>query len=308
MERDMVKREGCLLEALVSAALSGGDTRSGTPLAYRRALITGATSGIGRAFAEVLPPTTDLLLVGRNPAALAEVERKLARPGRTIETVEADLADEASVATVVARGDAFGIDLLINNAGVGRLGAVVSNPPASERNAVAVNVMAVVLLTRGLVPGMIARARGDRRRAGLIILASTAAFGPVPYFTTYAASKAFDLSFAEGVAEELRGQPIDVLALCPGATRSQFGARAGFSGGNLPGALDPHTVARQGLAALGRHRVKVTGIDQAYLNPALLPRCVATRVLGGVMRAVVDRMAAGSPPAAPPSRSRSVRG
>ncbi|TVR97209.1 MAG: SDR family NAD(P)-dependent oxidoreductase [Rhodospirillales bacterium] len=299
----MAHSDRCLLDHLIAAASAGGTPAARGAVSYQRALVTGASSGIGRAFTQVLPASTDLLLVGRNAATLDEARRELDRPGRRVETIVADLADEAAVADLIARADGFGIDLLINNAGTGRLGAVIDNSARAERETAAVNVLAVVQLSRGLLPGMIDRARRERRRAGLIIVASTAAFAPVPYFTTYAASKAFDLSFAEGLAEELRTQPVDVLALCPGATRSQFGSRAGLSASNLPGAMDPQTVARQALAALGRQRVKVTGIDQAYLAPALLPRCLLTRVLGVAMREVVARMAASPTPARPARRS-----
>jgi uncharacterized protein len=259
---------------------------------FRRALVTGATSGIGAAFAEALPATTDLLLTGRNEEKLAEVARRLAREGRTVEIVTADLADEREVERLIEHAEAFGVDLLINNAGVGHLGRIVDNTAKVERDTAAVNVLAVVLLTRRLLPGMIARARDTGSRAGIIILASTAAFTAVPYFATYAASKAFNLSFAEALGEEMRGEPVDILALCPGATRTSFGGSAGFTGMAVPGAADPRTVARQALRALGQQRIKVTGnINEAALAPFLLPRRLATCGIGALMRIVTATMA-----------------
>lgn len=258
---------------------------------FQRALVTGATSGIGAAFAEALPLTMDLLLTGRNKEKLEEAARRLSAGGRRVEIIVADLADERNVEQLIEQADAFGIDLLINNAGVGRLGRIIDNAAKAERDTAAVNVLAVVLLTRRLLPGMIARARSTGGRAGIIIVASTAAFTSVPYFATYAASKAFDLSFAEALGEEMRGEPVDVLALCPGATRTGFGGSAGFTGMDLPGAADPRTVARQALRALGRQRIKVTGpVSGPAFAPFLLPRRIAAIGIGVLMRLLAATM------------------
>ena len=257
---------------------------------HQRALITGASSGIGLAFARELPASTHLLLTGRDPQRLAQAADQLARLGRTIETHAADLTRQEDRDHLIGHADAFGIDLLINNAGAGQLGRFLANDPATERDTVLLNVVAVVDLTRRLLPGMLERARVSRRRAGVIIVASTAAFAPVPYFATYAASKAFDLNFAEALAEELRRDPVDVLALCPGATRSAFGGRAGYPSGSLPGAADPQDVAAHGLAALGRQSVFVAGLlNQAALGPVVLPRRLVTGAVGLAMRLVAGR-------------------
>ncbi len=257
---------------------------------FHRVLITGATSGIGQAFARELAGQADLLLTGRNAQRLNDVREELARPGREIETVAADLTREADIIALAERADGFGIDLLINNAGIGHLGPVFSRAPVDARDTVVVNVLAPVILTTRLVPGMLSRARLARRRCGVINLASTAAFAPVPFFATYAATKAFDLSWTEALADELRGEPVDILALCPGATRTEFGGRAGFQGGDLPGATDPAIVARAGLQALGRCTVKVTGlVDQVAFGPLVPPRRLVTGAVGAAMR-LVDRV------------------
>jgi hypothetical protein len=192
---------------------------------------------------------------------------------------------------LIHQADDFGIDLLINNAGVGHLGRIVDNTLEAERNTAMLNTVAVVLLTRGLLPGIVDRARNNNKRGGLIVVSSTAAFAPVPYFATYAASKAFDLLFTEALAEEMRSEPVDILALCPGATRTNFGIRAGFDLGDLPGAADPKTVAREALRELGRKTVHVTGVlNQATLGPFLIPRRVMTGALGTAMRFLSSRM------------------
>lgn len=257
---------------------------------YARALITGASGGIGRGFAERLPGATDLLLTGRNAERLEAVAARVAKPGRLVKTIEADLTRDADRDRLIEAAEAFGIDLLINNAGAGRFGRLLDNPPEAERAAVLVNVVSVVDLTRRLLPGMLQRARTARRRAGVIVVASTAAFTPVPFLATYAATKAFDLQFAEALAEELHDEPADVLALCPGVTRTRFDAGPMFTPGNVPGAADPGDVAAQGLAALGRQTVYVAGLlNQATLGPVVLPRRLISSAVGMAMRLVAGR-------------------
>ncbi|GAA0566888.1 hypothetical protein GCM10009416_01120 [Craurococcus roseus] len=236
-----------------------GMTRTTTGAPHHTALVTGATSGIGEAFARALPARTDLLLTGRDAAKLDRLEAELPAAGRRVETVAADLATDAGLDAVSARAEAFGVDLLIANAGVGPFGDFLQASEESLRQTVAVNVMAPVVLTRRLLPGMLDRAKAARRRAGLIVVSSNAGFVPVPRLAAYAASKAFDLSLTEALAAELAGEPVDVLALCPTATRTRFAARSGFGGGNLPGAEDPADVARAALGALGRMRTLVRG-------------------------------------------------
>ncbi len=259
-------------------------------MSNRFALITGATSGIGAAFARALPPETGLLLVARNAEKLASVAAGLERPGREVVVLPADLTTDEGRQAVTERAEAAAIDLLINNAGMGQLGRIIDHEPQAERATVELNVTTPLVLTRALLPGMLARAYTSGRRAGIIIMSSQAAFAPIPYFTTYTATKAFDLVFAEGLAEEMRREPLDVLALCPGAVKTEFGRRAGFSPGSLPGALDADTVARDGLHALGRHTIYVPGFGgQTAFSPLLLPRRLAATGIGAIMGLVSDR-------------------
>jgi hypothetical protein len=242
-------------------------------MTYRCALITGASSGIGEAFARVLPKSTALLLTGRDRARLAHLAAELATADRPVRSIAADLATAEGRQAVIGFADGQPIDLLINNAGIACLGPVADNPPEREAEMAQLNMVAPVEITRALLPGMLKRAEGGKR-GGLIFVASAAAFMPVPLFATYAASKAFLLHYAEALAEELSGAPVDVLALCPGATRTRFFERANIASTNLPQMHEPDRVAREGLQALGHRIVHVVG-PGTYLATAaarLLPR------------------------------------
>ena len=259
-------------------------------MTYRCALITGASSGIGEAFARILPAETDLLLTGRDAERLAALRDDLAAEGRRIEVLAADLTRAAEQDRLIAAAQDLPVDLLVNNAGLGQLGHFVDNPPAREREMVELNCVAPVVVTRALLPAMLERARAGRTRAGLIVVASTAAFLPLPRLATYAATKAFDLYFAEGLAGELADEPADVLALCPGATRTRFFERANFDGRPLGPAYKPERVARDAMAALGRRSVLVVGgANRAFAGAAgLLPRALTRRGARSIM-AKLDR-------------------
>lgn len=243
------------------------------PTRFRAALITGASSGIGAALAALLPAPTRLVLTGRDRAALERVRDGLPSPDR-VAIVIADLARAADRDRVAGEGEAAGIDLLVNNAGLGAFGRVVENDPAREAEMAEVNVVAPVVLTRALLPGMLARAEATKRRAGVIIVSSVVGFGPMPRLATYAATKAFDLHYAEGLASELKNSPVDVLALCPGATRTAFHDRAGLPRESSPFEHSAERVAREALAALGRRTVHVVGSTNraTALSLRMIPR------------------------------------
>ncbi len=252
-------------------------------MAYACALITGATSGIGAAFAAALPETTDLLLTGRNETALAQARQRLSRGARRVHTLAADLGTPAGRQVVMATAEEIGIDLLINNAGVGPFGPVLDTSLADQVQCISVNVEATVSLTGALLPGMLARARHARRRCGVILLSSQMAFQPFPFLAVYGGTKAFILAYGEALAEEVRRDPADVLVLCPGITRTAFGQRAGF-GRDIPIAASPDKVAREGLDALGKRSVHICGFaPRLALNPMVLARRCATSGLGHAM-------------------------
>jgi short-subunit dehydrogenase len=139
------------------------------------------------------------------------------------------------------------VDILINNAGLGQFGAFAKSPVEQELSQVRVNCEAMVRLTRLFVPRMV-----ERKRGWVLILASTASFQPVPYLSTYAATKAFDRFFALGLAEEVGRFGVKVTALCPGPTESEFFDVAGASMFKSRGVQPAEEVVRLGVAALAR--------------------------------------------------------
>lgn len=187
----------------------------------RTALITGASSGIGEAYAKALAARgLDLILVARSEDKLRSLARQLAEVySRRVEVIAADLTHDGSGARLADSARALGmpVDLLVNNAGFGTVGAFVKQDAARERNEVLLNCAAVTDLCHAFVPGMVERGAG-----GVINVASMAAFQPLPYMTVYAATKAFVLSFSEALRVEVRGKGVNVLAVCPGPVDTPF--------------------------------------------------------------------------------------
>ncbi|MGF1598985.1 MAG: SDR family NAD(P)-dependent oxidoreductase [Acidimicrobiales bacterium] len=264
------------------------DPTPSTP--WQRALVTGASAGIGRAFAERLAADgVDLVIVARRGDRLDELARTLGRSGgRAVEVEEivADLATPAGVATVAARlaADDRPVDLLVNNAGVGRMGPAVDGDPATETAMVAVNVAALHQLSLAAARGMAARGRG-----AIVNVSSVAGFLTTPRTATYGATKAFVTSFSTSLAAELADRGVTVTCLCPGLTRSEFHDRAGYDTTAYPGWAwqSPAAVAAAGL--LGAAGGKVTVIPGAH-NRALvgLANLVPTRLRRRV-EVLVDR-------------------
>lgn len=186
------------------------------------ALITGASAGIGQEFALRLAERGyDLILVARRRDRLEELagQVRAAHSGLRAEVVPADLAGADAAARVASEAArlAMSVDLLVNNAGFGTHGYFEAISPERERDEIAVNVAALVALTHAFLPAMLERGRG-----GVINVASTAAFQPVPYMAVYGATKAFVRSFSEALWEEVHARGVRVLALCPGPTATEF--------------------------------------------------------------------------------------
>ena len=249
------------------------------------ALITGASAGIGVALAKELAiGGTNLVLTARRKDRLEELARILSATYKiSTKVFPADLADANAPERIFAftKQKGIEIDLLINNAGFGQYGELHSVEKQRLLDMVQVNCSAVVHLTRLYLPGMVARRSGD-----VLILASTASFQAVPYISTYAATKAFDLLFAEGLAEEMKPYGIRVCALCPGSTESEFHTVSGQEK-FIRNAETTEKVAHTGLKALAAGKSYVISGLGNYLGAhgeRLVPRRFVTKVAAGMFK------------------------
>lgn len=213
------------------------------------ALVTGASAGIGAALArELAAHGAKLILTARRRDRLEALAAELAARGTETRIVVADLNDSGAPQQVydATEGAGIAVDILINNAGLGQYGAFHTSGVEQELSQVRVNCEAVVRMSRLFVPHMV-----KRRRGWVLIVASTASFQPIPYLTTYAATKVFARFFALGLAEEVARSGVKVTALCPGPTESEFFevARAGAFKRRVQATPE---VARRAVAALAR--------------------------------------------------------
>jgi short-subunit dehydrogenase len=250
------------------------------------ALITGASAGIGTALArELAAGGTNLILTARRRDRLAGLAGELSAKHdiRTLVCV-ADLAQPLGAQEIFSFTESKNVvvDLLVNNAGFGAYGEFPKVRLDKLLEMVQVNVSAVVHLTHLYLPGMIARRSGD-----ILILASTAAFQAVPYITTYAATKSFDLSFAEGLAEEVRPYGVRVCALCPGSTETEFFQVAGQRNHTRRAPETAEKVAHVGLKGLATGKSVVISGFKNWLGAETLrlaPRRMVTRIAAGMFR------------------------
>ncbi len=214
------------------------------------ALVTGASAGIGVAIARELARCgAKLILTARRKERLDSLAAELTAKGVEVRNVVADLNDPVAPQLIYAATEDAGIpvDILVNNAGLGQFGAFYRSPVDQELSQVRVNCEAVVRLSRLFIPRMV-----ERRRGWVLVVASTASFQPVPYLTTYAATKVFDRFFALGLAAEVARFGVKVTALCPGTTESEFFEVARSNVFKGRGVQSAEEVARQGVAALAR--------------------------------------------------------
>lgn len=241
------------------------------------ALVTGASGGLGHAFSRYLARSgMNLILTGRRIDVLERLADQLrAEHGVEAITESVDLSDPTATGGLMddlaERG--IQVETLINNAGFGTIGEVATLDPHRLAAEVAVDCQAVVQLCATLLPGMIARRQGT-----IVNVASTASFQPMPGFATYAASKAFVLSFSRALWRETKGTGVRVTAICPGPTRTAFFDVAGDN--SFPGLRRlPDQVVETTFAALRRNQPQaVDGVVnkvQAVLSSALPSRLTA---------------------------------
>jgi short-subunit dehydrogenase len=252
----------------------------------QRALVTGASAGIGAVFArELARRGADLVLVARSQGKLAALAEELSDSyGVAVDVVAADLA-KPSAATELAespRARDLQIDILVNNAGFGLFAPLDEADPAVLADMVQLNVGTLVDLTRLYLPGMLERDRG-----AIINVGSTAGFQPVPYMAVYGATKAFVLSFTEALWAETRGSGVRVTALCPGSTDTGFFDVAGDDA-QVGHRIAPERVVHAAFRALDRRSSSVVtgGLESWMLTNSsrLAPRQLVARMAERTMR------------------------
>lgn len=253
-------------------------------------LITGASSGIGKVFAERFAREKhDLVVVARRKTELEALAEHLNRAhGVQVHVIPLDLSAPHAAQTLFEEVQKRGLEVdgLINNAGFGIHGLCAEMTPEELERMLTVNITVLTLLTRLFLPGMIARRRGT-----VLNVSSTAAFQPIPYFAAYAATKAYVLSFTEGLAEEVRPHGIQVVALCPGPTRTGFMGTAGVKLGGVKYAdaafMDAEEVVEAAMRALRRRQVvRIPGALNTLLARSMpfMPRKLVAKVSGKLMK------------------------
>jgi len=256
----------------------------------RRALITGASAGIGRTFAERLArEQMDLCLVARRQERLDTLAAELREArGIEVEVRTADLTDTEDLLGVCAAVAERPPDLLVNNAGFGTIGRFVELDAEEEDREIRLNVLALTRLTHAALPGMVERGHGS-----IINVSSMAGLVPGPFTATYAATKAFVTSLSEALYEELRDSGVRVQALLPGFTRTEFQERAGVDAAGIPDFawMSAAEVVEASLDALERgEAVCIPGLANRALSNAqrLVPRGLARRLYGMTIRRTLD--------------------
>ena len=246
------------------------------------ALVTGATAGIGNAFARRLASDGyDLVLVARDATRLAAVAEDLRATGVDVEVLPADLTDREQLTQVVARlADADQpVDLLVNNAGFGANQSFVTGSVDLEQELLDLMVTAVMRLSHAAVGGM-----ARRRRGGIVNVSSVAGFLP---YGTYGAAKAWVTAFSQGLANEVGPLGVRVMALCPGFVRTEFHDRAGMDMSGMSQALwlDADRVVADAMSDLAKGSVvsvpsltyKAVAVGARVVPPALLRRVESRR-------------------------------
>jgi len=225
------------------------------------ALITGASAGIGREFARQLASRArTLVLVARREQRLNELRDELRNRNAelNVHVRVVDLCDKSQIEELVRwlEENKIDIDFLINNAGVGDVGPFATSPPQRNNEMLQVNVVALTMLTRALLPQMI-----SRKRSAILNVSSSAGFLPIPEFNVYAATKAYVTSFSESLRAELRGSGVTVATLCPGPVHTEFQEVASRPGRNVKPGPGPdfvqvsvEQVVRDALAAVEADR------------------------------------------------------
>jgi uncharacterized protein len=254
------------------------------------ALITGASSGIGAEFARQLAAKgLNLVLVARRSDRLRELGNMLKQEHKIqSRIVVCDLAELDFLPTLRSMLEGIDVGLLVNNAGFSNTGEFLANDLEKEIELLHVNCRAALILAHEFGKQM-----KTRKTGGIIFLSSSVAFTPTPFWGNYAASKAYDLFLAEALADEVKESGVDVLALCPGATRSEFQEVANIELEQLPRMaqpliMDPVQVVELALRKLGRKTTVVVGWQNVLtvLCGRFIPRRLNTRIMRSVINII----------------------
>jgi uncharacterized protein len=248
-------------------------------------VVTGASSGIGEAYAERLAADGwDLVVVARSGGRLSELAARLNQAhGVTVRAVQADLSRPGEVERVGGEIGAMPVDMLVNNAGLAHYMPFADLAAAQAAELVDLNVLAPVLLTQAVLPGMLARSRGTIINIASLLAFSGAAQAPfLPKRAVYAATKSFLVTFSQALAAEVRDSGIQVQVVCPGVVRSEFHSRQGRDMSGVP-RMEPGQVVQASLADLADGAlVSVPGLDDteslARLEAANLELMGVTRI------------------------------
>jgi short-subunit dehydrogenase len=252
------------------------------------AVITGASSGIGRDLAHLMAPDFDLVITARNQAELEKIARALeARYKTHVHAIPGDLArpetPQALFDEVSRRG--LRVDALVNNAGFGAYGEFKDLPLETQLEMIQVNVTALTHLTGLFLPGML-----ERKHGRILNVASTAGFQPGPLMAVYYATKAYVISFSEAMANELKGSGVSVTCLAPGATATEFAARADMAKSRLFkwGRMRSEDVARTGYRAMMKGKTLVIpGVKNWALAQSV--RFSPRKLVTAIARSVQER-------------------
>lgn len=248
------------------------------------AMITGASGGMGEEFARQLAAQgMNLVLLARRSDRLDALGEELADAhGIQCRSVTVDLNAPDFLKSVAEQTEDLEIGMLVNNAGFTNHGEFLENELSAEERLVNVNCRASTTLAHHY-----GRQMRDRKRGAIIFTASIVGFTSVPVWGTYAASKSYDLLLAEALAVELKPHNIDVLALCPGTTRTEFANYQGFLANIL--VMNPEDVVRGALKSLGKKTIHIAGVMNRVIvfSFRFMPRGLAAKIFGRTVRDMV---------------------
>lgn len=250
------------------------------------ALVTGASSGLGTEFVEQLAERSiNLVVVARRESRLRDLAARLEQQyGIEVRIITGDLSDDPCVPDILEKTKDLDIGLLINNAGFSRTGELLLGDIADERSMYRVNCEAPLMLAMEFGKKMVNRGKG-----GIIFVSSSVCFAPTPYWTHYAASKAYTRFLGEGLFYELKEKGVDVLALCPGGMKTEFQQTAGISSF---GAMGTRPVVKSAFKSLGKKPSVIPGWQVSvlfYYLPKILSKKLSLSLYGYIISKIAKK-------------------